>query len=319
MATQTERIPVSHIGSLVRPPALIEFLEKQQRNEAWDRDAYDACLTESVAEAVRLQAEAGMDIVSDGEYGKSINWAFYIHNRLSGIERQAMSPEEAADPMSYAIGGRDREAFPEFYGEYDRQVLSNATGAYPARGDRTDRILRPDRAAAGHRQPEGRVAAVGNVEGFLPVVAPASALPNARNEHYDDEESFLFALADALHEEYRAIIDAGLHLQVDDAFLPYMHERLVPPMTLAEYRDWGGAAHRGAEPCPPGSAASTHALPHLLGQLERPAPVRRADEGHRRHRAQGECRRLCLRGGQPAPRTRMAGLEDGQAAGRAGA
>ena len=64
MATQTERIPVSHIGSLVRPPALIEFLEKQQRNEAWDRDAYDACLTESVAEAVRLQAEAGMDIVS---------------------------------------------------------------------------------------------------------------------------------------------------------------------------------------------------------------------------------------------------------------
>ena len=238
MAMQTERIPVSHIGSLVRPPALIEFLEKQQRNEAWDRDAYDACLTESVAEAVRLQAEAGIDIVSDGEYGKSINWAFYIQNRLSGVERQAMSPEEAADPMSYAIGGRDREAFPEFYGEYDREMLSNAAGPIRpvvtgpiAYCGQTELQRDIDNLKAG-------VSAVGNVEGFLPVVAPASALPNARNEHYDDEESFLFALADALHEEYRTIIDAGLHLQVDDAFLPYMHERLVPPMTLAEYRDW---------------------------------------------------------------------------------
>jgi len=70
------------------------------------------------------------------------------------------------------------------------------------------------------------------------VVAPASALPGAKLEHYKDEESFLTALADALHKEYKAIVDAGLYVQIDDAFLPYMHERMVPPMSNADYRRW---------------------------------------------------------------------------------
>ena len=70
------------------------------------------------------------------------------------------------------------------------------------------------------------------------MVAPASALPGAKNEYYKDEETFLFALADALHEEYQAIVDAGLYVQIDDAFLPYMFERMVPPMSNADYRRW---------------------------------------------------------------------------------
>jgi 5-methyltetrahydropteroyltriglutamate--homocysteine methyltransferase len=74
--------------------------------------------------------------------------------------------------------------------------------------------------------------------GFLPVVAPASALPGAKIEHYKDEEAYLFALAEALHQEYRAIVDAGLYVQIDDAFLPYMHERMVPPMSNSQYLDW---------------------------------------------------------------------------------
>jgi 5-methyltetrahydropteroyltriglutamate--homocysteine methyltransferase len=73
---------------------------------------------------------------------------------------------------------------------------------------------------------------------FLPVVAPASALPGAKNEHYPDEQSLMHALADCLHQEYRAIVDAGLYVQIDDAFLPYMHEKMVPPMSEAEYRAW---------------------------------------------------------------------------------
>jgi 5-methyltetrahydropteroyltriglutamate--homocysteine methyltransferase len=82
------------------------------------------------------------------------------------------------------------------------------------------------------------LAAVNVTGGFLPVVAPASALPNAKIEHYRDEETFLFALADALRVEYQAVIDAGLTLQIDDAFFPYMYEKLVPPMTLSQYRGW---------------------------------------------------------------------------------
>jgi 5-methyltetrahydropteroyltriglutamate--homocysteine methyltransferase len=78
-----------------------------------------------------------------------------------------------------------------------------------------------------------------DVEGaFLPVVAPASALPAAKNEHYPDESSLLFALADCLNQEYRAIVESGLLVQIDDAFLPYMHETMVPPMSHAQYREW---------------------------------------------------------------------------------
>jgi 5-methyltetrahydropteroyltriglutamate--homocysteine methyltransferase len=87
------------------------------------------------------------------------------------------------------------------------------------------------------------------------VVAPASALPTAKNEFYRDDESFLFALAEALREEYRTIIAAGLIVQVDDAFLPYMYEKLVPPMTLAEYRRWAelrvAALNHALEGLPP--------------------------------------------------------------------
>ena len=267
MAAQNGRIPVSHIGSLVRPPALIEFLEKAQAGEAYDEAGFQACLAGSVAEAVRLQAEAGIDVVSDGEYGKSINWAFYIHNRLAGVERREMTPAEAADPMSFTLGGRDRQAFPEFYEEYDGRVMSVAsapirpvvTGPIAYRGHaelgRDIANLKAGLAglagAGGLDGPDGP----DGVEGFLPVVAPASALPNARDDYYDDEEALLFALADALGEEYRAIVDAGLILQVDDAFLPYMYEKLVPPMTLAEYRGWAelriAALNRALDGLPP--------------------------------------------------------------------
>ena len=78
---------------------------------------------------MRLQAEAGIDVVSDGEYGKSVNWAFYVHQRLSGLTWRPYTAEEAKDPTIAVIGGRDREAFPEFYGEYDARVLANARAA----------------------------------------------------------------------------------------------------------------------------------------------------------------------------------------------
>ena len=238
MPRRSDRITVSHVGSLVRPPRLIPFLEAMQNGASFDRAAFAAALRESVIEVARLQAEAGIDIVSDGEYGKAINWAYYIHGRLTGITKRPMTEAEAKDPLAMPLGGRDREAFPEFYGEYDARVLRNAgaavrpviTGAITYCGqEELNRDI--GNLKAGLEKLPG-------VQGFLPVVAPASALPNAKNEHYKDEESYLFALADALKTEYRAVIDAGLDVQVDDAFFPYMFERLVPPMTLAQYRHW---------------------------------------------------------------------------------
>jgi 5-methyltetrahydropteroyltriglutamate--homocysteine methyltransferase len=129
MLRADRRVVVSHVGSLVRPPAMIPYLEKIRDKEPYDEAAFEKCLTDSVADAVRLQAEAGIDVVSDGEYGKSVNWAFYVHRRLSGLTWRPYTAEEAKDPTIAVIGGRDREVFPEFYGEYDARVLANARSA----------------------------------------------------------------------------------------------------------------------------------------------------------------------------------------------
>ena len=237
MARSNDRILVTHVGSLIRPPKLVEHLRKIEDKQPYDEGAYEACLKESIAELVQQQADAGVDIVSDGEFSKGVNWAFYIHSRLGGITVRPITPEEAKDPMASMAGGRDRDAFPEFYKEYDE-----ASGLGKRLGRRI--IINGPLSYTGHAQVARDIAnlkaaaAKSNVEAFLPVVAPASALPGAKNEHYHNDEAYLFALADALHEEYKAIVDAGLHVQIDDAFLPYMHERMVPPMTNAQYRYW---------------------------------------------------------------------------------
>ena len=95
-------------------------------------------------------------------------------------------------------------------------------------------------------------AAKANATGaFLPVVAPASALPGAKNEHYADEKSAAVRARRRLHQEYQAIVDAGLYVQIDDAFLPYMHERMVPPMSEKRIPRLGAASHRCAQPRAP--------------------------------------------------------------------
>ena len=233
----SNRIFTTHVGSLVRPPKLVEFLRQIEDRQPYDQAAYEACLTQSIEEVVQHQADAGIDIVSDGEFSKGRNWAFYVHDRLSGVTTRSLTAEEAKDPMASVGGGQDRVAFPEFYAEYDRvSGLGKRLGArfvVDAPLTYSDVQVKRDIANLQAAAAKAKVAGA-----FLPVVAPASALPNAKNEYYADEKSLLWALADCLHQEYKAIVDAGLYVQIDDAFLPYMHEKMVPPMTHAQYRAW---------------------------------------------------------------------------------
>jgi 5-methyltetrahydropteroyltriglutamate--homocysteine methyltransferase len=243
MPHNVDRILTTHVGSLIRPPKLIEFWHAIEDGKPYDEAAFEGCLTDSIAEVVRQQADAGIDIVSDGEFSKGANWAFYVHKRLSGITVRPATPEEAKDPMASMGGGRDHQAFAEFYAEYDaatglgkrlgNRVVVNGPISYS--DQQVQRDIRNLKAGIAKAKPQHP-----SLAGFLPVVAPASALPGAKNEHYKDEEAFLTALADALHQEYRAIVDAGLDVQVDDAFLPYMYERMVPPMSPSDYRRWAG-------------------------------------------------------------------------------
>jgi 5-methyltetrahydropteroyltriglutamate--homocysteine methyltransferase len=217
-------------------------LRSIEDGKPYDEAAFEACLTESVAEVVRQQAEVGIDIVSDGEFSKGLNWAFYIFKRLKGIAVRPATPEELKDPMASMAGGQDRAAFAEFYAEYDaasglgkrlgNRVVVNGAIAYSGHNQIGRDIDNISAGLAKARQHHPALA------GFLPVVAPASALPGAKIEHYKDEAGYLFALAEALHHEYKAIVEAGLYVQIDDAFLPYMHERMVPPMSNADYLRW---------------------------------------------------------------------------------
>jgi len=232
-----DRILTTHVGSLVRPPKLVEFLKQVEARQPYDKAGYEACLRSSIEEVARQQVEAGIDIVSDGEFSKGRNWAFYVHERLTGLTTRKATAEELNDPMASAGGGQDTKAFPEFYAEYYRvsglgarlgnRFVVNAPLTY------NDAFVKRDiatlKAAASKANATGA---------FLPVVAPASALPGAKNEHYADGKALLFALADCLHQEYKAIVDTGLYVQIDDAFLPYMHEKMVPPMSEADYRTW---------------------------------------------------------------------------------
>src|SRR4029077_5859171 len=114
MKRSSNRILTTHVGSLIRPDALQEFLRARQSGKPYDQAAYDKCLADSVADVVRRQAEAGIDVVSDGEFGKSISWSQYVLERLSGFERRPI--KDGPDPFARGV---DRERFPEFYAELD--------------------------------------------------------------------------------------------------------------------------------------------------------------------------------------------------------
>src|SRR5882724_9125478 len=210
MKRSTDRILTTHVGSLIRPQPLQDFLRLKQARKPFDEKAYEQCVTESVAAVVRRQAEAGIDVVSDGEFGKSISWSQYALERLSGFERRPVKP--GANPFQR---GADRERFAEFYAELDaREEVAT----------RTDSVCIGPITYTGQAELErdidnfkAALEGVGVEEAFLPVAAPASVIPDRKNEYYRSDEECLIAIAAAMRTEYKMIVDAGLLLQLDDA------------------------------------------------------------------------------------------------------
>jgi 5-methyltetrahydropteroyltriglutamate--homocysteine methyltransferase len=189
-----------------------------------------------VKEVVRRQVEAGIDIPSDGEFGKSISWSQYALERLSGFERRTAPP--GANPFSR---GADRTRFAEFYAELDRADGPPATaGASGALAVCTGPI-----EYTGHAELQrdianfkAALAAAGVKDGFLPVAAPSSVIPDRKNEYYKTDEDCIRAIGRAMRTEYKAIVDAGLYVQLDDARFAVTYDRMVPPASFADYRRW---------------------------------------------------------------------------------
>lgn len=225
MKRSEHRILTTHVGSLVRPKELRELAPPGE--EPKDPAQYNAVLCQQTLEVVRKQAGVGIDVVSDGEYGKS-SWSNYILNRISGFE---IRPEQLR-PVIWL--GRDRERFSEaIFQEFPR--LAGGTRTEACVGPIRYRDHAPiDRAISNFK---AALAQVKVEEAFLTSVAPASTAYDGVNEYYSNEKDYVYAIADALKEEYRAIYDSGVLLQVDDAVLANMYDHLVQ-QSPARYREW---------------------------------------------------------------------------------
>ena len=230
MKRSTDRILTTHVGSLVRPPDLVELVRAGLAGEPVDRASMSARVTRAVAEVVRKQHEAGVDVISDGEYGKP-NFAGYVSDRLTGFEARKLNPSES----SIGNWGRDREAFREFYESDDSAQVGG--GGAPI-------VCTSPIAYSGHTAVQAdidnlRVAldGVGVEEAFIPAVAPGTIEGQRRNEYYATVEDYMDALADAMHEEYKAIVDAGFILQIDDPRIVVHYDLIDPAPSVEEFRE----------------------------------------------------------------------------------
>ena len=231
MKRSSDRILTTHVGSLIRPPSLQEFLRAKQAGKPYDEAAYAKCLKDSVTEVVHKQAEVGVDVVSDGEFGKSISWSQYVLERLSGFERRPI--RSGANPFTRGV---DRERFAEFYTELDAREGVATTVEAVCMGP----IAYTGQAEL-KRDIDNFKSALRDVkieEAFLPVAAPASVIPDRKNEYYKSDEELIRAIGAAMRTEYRMIIDAGFLLQLDDARAAVTYDRMVPPASFADYRKW---------------------------------------------------------------------------------
>lgn len=235
MKRSTDHIRTTHTGSLPRPADIFATMETIAAGKPYDRDAYEAALTKHVADIVRKQVDAGIDVVNDGEVSK-ISFQHYLRERLDGFESRV--PAGGLQPPTGPIGldGEDARMFPDFYAN----VLKNNpfAGIIPV----APRVCVGPIRYTGQKQIardianlKAAMAAAGADEGFLPAATPVP--DGMANEYYKSEADYFAAYAEAMREEYRTILDAGLLLQID-------YPRLISGwdgrkgMTLADYRKW---------------------------------------------------------------------------------
>jgi 5-methyltetrahydropteroyltriglutamate--homocysteine methyltransferase len=231
MKRSTDRILTTHAGSLPRPPDLLELIQARAAGRRVDDPAHDSRLREAVGEIVRKQVELGVDVVDDGEMSKP-GFIHYTNERLAGFE-----PSPDAPAGSTWARSREVQAFPEFYEWFGRALPSPGSTA------RHLACVGPI-AYKGHALLQGDLAnltaaleGVSPAEVFVPAISPSNVEEWNRNKFYKTPEEYLFAIAGAMREEYRAIVDAGFLLQIDDPRL-VTYWILNPGTSLAQCRKW---------------------------------------------------------------------------------
>jgi 5-methyltetrahydropteroyltriglutamate--homocysteine methyltransferase len=209
MKRSTDRILTTHVGSLARPHELLDTMKEREHGRPYDAELLERQITEAVADRVRRQVEAGIDIVTDGEMSK-VSFLGYVKDRLGGFEPDS---DETRMAPSWQ---KEVDDFPVYYAEYFKKYSATitplrrlvCTGPISYIGHELVQIDIANLNAA----VEGQVVA----DVFMPSTGPSGF---GRNEYYGTHEEYLAAVAEAMREEYLAIVDAGFVLQVDDPFL----------------------------------------------------------------------------------------------------
>ena len=230
MKRSTERILTTHAGSLPQPDDLKEMVVAKNNGRPYDQEALTRRVRSAVAEVVRKQIDCGLDIVNDGELGKA-NFSRYVRERLNGFVERPAKPEERPS----TIFGRDLKEFPEYF----QKRLSTMRGENVWRVF-CNRPLKYIGHAAVKAEIETFKAALQGVkvqEAFLPAVAPGTLEHWLKNDYYPSDEAYLFAIAEAMREEYKAIVEAGFLLQIDNPDLPDAWQ-INADMSVAEYRKY---------------------------------------------------------------------------------
>jgi 5-methyltetrahydropteroyltriglutamate--homocysteine methyltransferase len=209
----TDRILTTHTGSLARPASLLDLMKARESGAAYNREEYDLSVRTAVADVVRKQGECGIDVVNDGEQSKT-GFSNYVRDRLAGFE----PVKDAARVGPPRSGGREEQLFPEYYEQYYKvgyfttrvavQYPMVCTGPIAYKPEQIQRDLANLKAALSTVQVE---------EAFVPATTPNLT---QRNEYYKTQDEYATAIADAISQEYRAIVDAGFLLQIDAPGLP---------------------------------------------------------------------------------------------------
>ena len=231
MKLSTDRILTTHVGSLPRPDDLFEMMLDKMDGKPIDEKAYAERVRKAVADCVRQQVNAGLDIVSDGEMGKP-SFITYAAQRLDGLEKR-----EGDRPSPFA-NTRETRDFPEYYQSTVAEQVS-------ARRRRARMVCVGPIKYRGHARLKGdldnlksALKDVNAAEAFVPAIAPSNIETTTPNEYYPTQEAYVFAIAEAMSEEYKAIVDAGFLLQIDDPFL-VTYYIMRPELSIAECRAWG--------------------------------------------------------------------------------
>jgi 5-methyltetrahydropteroyltriglutamate--homocysteine methyltransferase len=206
MHRSTTRTLATHVGSLPRPRDLLATLLEKEEGRAVDEEALDARVQEAVTEVVALQRDRGIDVVNDGEVGKT-SFLAYVNDRLGGFEPIT---DSARNPWGESREARD---FPEFY---EAAAKSGAASAMHMRATGPVTYTGHDAIAADIAHLQQATKDAGAEEIFMSAISPTNVEGWQENAHYDTQEEFLHAIAEAMREEYLAIIDAGFLLQIDD-------------------------------------------------------------------------------------------------------